>query len=137
MKYIKKLFFVFILFAAACSQGENENNLVAKLETSNKPNKTHESHIVENNQLLLFFINPNGRPCQIQDSILDEIKPQLSGSADIVYIKTTDPASREVFYKFGIRSLPNLIITDLKGNIKKRFPPGIQNKQVILSSLGL
>lgn len=137
MPILKKVFVGFILFAAACSQGENNNNSVAKLEPSNIPNNTHESHVVENNQLLLFFINPNGRPCQIQDSILDEIKPQLSGSADIVYIKTTDPAAREVFYKFGIRSLPNLILTDLKGNVKKRFPPGIQNKQVILSSLGL
>jgi len=137
MRYLKSLFILFVLFAGACSQGEKTNNASVRDETSKTAQAAQQSHIAEKSQLLLFFINPNGRPCQIQDSILDEIKPKLSSATEIVYIKTTDPAAREMFYKFGIRSLPNLVLTDLNGNIIKRFPPGIQSKQVILTSLGL
>jgi len=88
-----------------------------------------------NKAKLLFFMNPNGQPCQIQDKLLNDNKEQIVNIADIVYIKTTNPSDEEHFYKYGIRSLPSLIILDNKGAEYKRFSPGIQNPQEIIAAL--
>ncbi len=133
MEKIKWAFLVIALFIGACSQSEAKIDQNVVTGTSQKSD--NQSSKIINKDLLLFFINPNGRPCQIQDSILKEMGPELENKVDIVYIKTTDPAAREVFYKYGIRSLPNLILTDLKGNELNRFPPGIQYKESIRSAL--
>lgn len=84
---------------------------------------------------ILFFMNPNGRPCQMQDEILTGMKKELTGLADVVYIKTTESDDREKFYAHGIRGLPSLIVVDKKGDEINRFPPGIQSKETILDAL--
>jgi thioredoxin 1 len=84
---------------------------------------------------ILFFMNPNGRPCQMQNAILEEIKDSLSALATITYIKTTDPKDRDAFETYGIRGLPFLIIVDNNGKELKRFTPGIQSKEDILAAL--
>jgi thioredoxin 1 len=84
---------------------------------------------------ILFFMNPNGRPCQMQNSILTEIKDDLIGRADVRSIKTTEPGDRDLFMKYGIRGLPSLIIIDNNGKEIIRFPPGIQDKETILDAL--
>lgn len=84
---------------------------------------------------ILFFMNPNGRPCQMQDEILSGMKEELAGLADVAYIKTTESGDREKFYARGIRGLPSLIVIDKKGTEIKRFPPGIQSKETILGAL--
>jgi thioredoxin 1 len=84
---------------------------------------------------LLFFMNPNGRPCQMQNAILEEIKDSLANLAQVTYIKTTDPGDRDAFFTYGIRGLPSLIIVDRNGREIKRFTPGIQSKETILAAL--
>jgi thioredoxin 1 len=84
---------------------------------------------------LLFFINPNGRPCQMQMSILDGMKGELSGLVKIKHLKTTDPADQNAFYQYGIRGLPSIIILDKNGKEFKRFSPGIQDEKTILAVL--
>jgi len=85
---------------------------------------------------VLFFINPNGAPCQMQDQILKEMGTSLTAKAQVKYLKTTEfQSSRAYFEKYGIRGLPTLIILDSKGNIKHRFTPGIQSKEMILQKL--
>jgi hypothetical protein len=87
------------------------------------------------NKEILFFMNPNGRPCQMQKAILDEIRDSLAGLATIKFYKTTEDPDRDAFGKYGIRGLPTLVIADSKGNEVSRFTPGIQDKTTILNTL--
>jgi len=84
---------------------------------------------------LMFFMNPNGRPCQIQDQLLMQASEAIGQKATIQYIKTTVPNDRALFYDFGIRSLPAIVIVDKNGTVVTRFPPGIQQPEVILSNM--
>ena len=84
---------------------------------------------------ILFFMNPNGRPCQMQLSILDGMSDKLKPLANIRYYKTTEDSDQQSFYQYGIRGLPSLIVIDKKGNELKRFSPGIQDADEILAAL--
>ncbi len=85
---------------------------------------------------LLFFLNPNGYPCQQQDKILKANMSKISSKADISYIATTDPMSRFSFNRYGVRRLPSLILLDANGEVSKQFPPGIRSAEEISSALG-
>lgn len=76
---------------------------------------------------LVFFMNPNGQPCQIQDRILHEMAGELKGKAEVVYYKTTVPADISRFQQYGIRALPTLMLTDAAGKEIRRTTPGIQS----------
>ncbi len=84
---------------------------------------------------LLFFINPNGRPCQMQLQILQDGMKDLEKVAKLQLIKTTEPNDRQAFYQYGIRSLPSLILVDAQGKEKLRFAPGIQEMSYILQQI--
>jgi len=76
---------------------------------------------------LVFFMNPNGQPCQMQDRILQDMAPELKGKAEVVYYKTTVGTDIAKFQQYGIRSLPMLIVTDASGKEIRRATPGIQS----------
>ena len=76
---------------------------------------------------LVFFMNPNGMPCQMQDRILQDMAPELKGKAEVVYYKTTVGTDIAKFQQYGIRSLPALIVTDASGKEIRRATPGIQS----------
>lgn len=103
--------------------------------TSKKTGDTLNKVSTTPKKQIMFFMNPNGRPCQMQLSILDGMKDKLVGLATIKYVKTTEESDQETFYKFGIRGLPSLIILDNNGKEVKRFTPGIQDEKTILSAL--
>ena len=84
---------------------------------------------------LVFFMNPHGRPCQIQDQILREMLGQLAGRAEVVYVKTTESADLPAFQHFGIRALPTLLVADAEGREIRRAPPGIQSAAQVLQLL--
>jgi thioredoxin 1 len=84
---------------------------------------------------LYFFINPAGRPCQIQDRILLESRAQWEPLAALRYARTDTPADRELFYRFGVRALPSLILVGADGKELKRFPPGIQPAETVVSGV--
>jgi len=84
---------------------------------------------------LLFFMNPNGIPCQTQWSLLNNVADSLLKVADVVYIKTTEPNDTPKFETFGIRALPSLVIADENGREISRFSPGIQPADVVLAAL--
>jgi len=84
---------------------------------------------------LIFFMNPNGRPCQIQDEILNSSKKDWESRVQLRYVKTTVAADLDIFYQYGVRSLPTLILVDDKGKELHRFAPGIQERATILSIL--
>jgi thioredoxin 1 len=74
---------------------------------------------------LVFFMNPNGRPCQMQDQILRGMGATLTSAAEVVYYRTTESAELEQFQAYGIRSLPQLLVTDPAGRELRRATPGI------------
>lgn len=107
----------------------------AGYEVQNKNTATQKSVVAIPKKTILFFMNPNGQPCQIQDAILKEIKDSLAAFATVKYIKTTDDASRNEFSAYGIRGLPTLVIANPAGKEISRFTPGIQSKETILNML--
>jgi thioredoxin 1 len=82
-------------------------------------------------QRLVFFMNPNGVPCQLQDRVLRELAPELSGRADLVYYRTTEQADLAQFSAYGIRALPTLVVTDRSGREIRRATPGIHSAEEI------
>ncbi|MDP1891791.1 MAG: thioredoxin family protein [Gemmatimonadaceae bacterium] len=84
---------------------------------------------------LLFFMNPDGYPCQVQQQILNDVADSLSKVAHVVYIKTTEPADMQKFEAYGIRALPSLVIADQNGRELERFAPGIQSANAVLAAL--
>lgn len=84
---------------------------------------------------LIFFMNPAGRPCQMQDQILAESKAQWEPLATFRYVRTDTAADQDVFYKYGVRSLPNLILVGPDGKELKRYSPGIQSADSVLSGI--
>jgi thioredoxin 1 len=82
---------------------------------------------------LLFFLNPNGRPCQMQIAILDQLGDQLG--VEVQRVSVLEEASRPTLYQYGIRSLPALILVNGSGGELHRFTPGIQPAEAILAAL--
>ncbi len=76
--------------------------------------------------LLVFFINPTGGPCIMQADILAQMADELEEKVTIRPVKTSVPEDMQLFYAYGIRGLPLLILTDSKGNEIKRLRPGVQ-----------
>ncbi len=85
---------------------------------------------------LVFFMNPNGMPCQMQDRILRDMSPELGGKVDVVYYRTTERAELAEFGRFGIRALPTLVLTDATGRELRRAPPGIQSAEQVRQLVG-
>lgn len=80
---------------------------------------------------LVFFKNPDGVPCQMQQRVLDEMRPELSGKVELVEYRTTSRNDLAKFEQFGIRSLPALVLTDASGKEIRRATPGIQQASAI------
>ncbi len=76
---------------------------------------------------LVFFMNPNGMPCQTQDRILQDMSAELKDKVQVVYVRTTDPNDFAKFEQYGIRSLPSLVLTDSSGKELRRATPGVQS----------
>jgi thioredoxin 1 len=85
---------------------------------------------------LVFFMNPNGRPCQLQDQVLRGMAAELGPRAEVVYYRTTEGNDLPRFEQFGIRSLPQLVVTDQGGAELRRATPGIQSESQVRQLLG-
>lgn len=135
---MKKLIFIstFALFLNACAGDSDSEKSTSNGENVQKEEVVAKS-VSEEKFKIMFFLNPNGRPCQMQNKILNDMGNDLSSKAGVEYISTTEMAtSRPLFAKYGIRALPSLIVLDSKGNVHHRFTPGIQSADVILSKIG-
>jgi len=84
---------------------------------------------------LLFFINPSGYPCRTQNDIIRSILPKIKDRTRLVYVRTDVAADKSVFYQYGVRSLPYLILLNSDGSISKRFSPGIHEKEDIIEAV--
>jgi len=85
---------------------------------------------------LVFFMNPNGAPCQMQNRILQEMAADLKSRVEVVYYRTTNPGDIPAFQRYGIRALPTLVLTDAAGKEIRRATPGVQSSTQVLQLLG-
>jgi len=85
--------------------------------------------------ILLFFLNPNGRPCQMQAQILQENITEIEKYVRIQALSTQISDHRAYFYQFGIRQLPSLVLLGADGNVVHRFSPGIHPGESLLPAI--
>jgi hypothetical protein len=71
----------------------------------------------------------------MQDQILADARAQWEPLATLRYVRTDTAADRDVFYRYGVRSLPNLILVGPDGRETHRYPPGIQSADSVLSGI--
>jgi len=114
----------------ACSRAES-----ATPAPGPAPMAAHAQAPVGSRPRLVFFMNPNGRPCQLQDQILRGMGPALTSVADVVYLKTTEAADIQQFNAYGIRALPQLLVTDPAGREMRRATPGVQSAEQVAALL--
>ncbi len=125
----------FILFSAllflitACSSDEQPGKPSSSVATETQsstsaatPAGTRELAAFK----MVFFLDPNGGPCRLQVSILNDMANELQGKVDIQYVQTTVPGDRDIFYHYGIRALPTLLLADASGKEIKRMAPGVK-----------
>ncbi len=125
----------FILFSAllflitACSSDEQPGKPSSSVATETQsstsaatPAGTRELAAFK----MVFFLDPNGGPCRLQVSILNDMANELQGKVDIQYVQTTVPSDRDIFYHYGIRALPTLLLADASGKEIKRMAPGVK-----------
>ena len=129
------LLFAAATIAAACSSGDAAVPAAATPAAPSASAPSHGQQAVGALPRLVFFMNPNGRPCQLQDQILREMGAELTARADVVYYRTTEPAELARFQEFGIRSLPTLVVTDAAGRELRRATPGIRSMPEVLGLL--
>lgn len=133
-KLVSAFAFTAVLTVMGCAGGDEQGgkkNATADFSAAEAVETSQQG-----NMSLLFFLNPYGQPCKTQDTILIGMGEKLTGSANLQYIKTTDPDARAKFSEYGIRALPSLILLDADGDPIKRFPPGIQSETTILDAMG-
>jgi hypothetical protein len=83
---------------------------------------------------VLFFINPAGRPCQMQRDILESARREIEERASIVYVSTERAEDRAAFHRFGIRALPAIVVLGADGSEAERLPPGVQPAERVLAA---
>ncbi|MFH2123469.1 MAG: thioredoxin family protein [Pseudomonadota bacterium] len=127
---LKYILLISLLFSvSACSPDEQPGKSSSSLETGAQ-NISSVSAPVPTQQAadfkLMFFLNPDGGPCILQNNILQEMAGDLSGKVDIQYVQTTVAADLNIFNQYGIRALPALILADAGGKEINRMPPGVK-----------
>lgn len=131
-KYI--LFSILLFSLTACSSDEqpaqSSNSVTPEIQTSNGAAAPSALRQLADFKII-FFLDPNGGPCRLQVSILNDMATELGGKVDIQYVQTTVSADRDVFYQYGIRALPTLLLADASGKEIKRMTPGVKQPDAI------
>lgn len=128
---LKSFMAIFVVLALiGCSQEQPAQKATQTASTPQESAQTvREKNAAEH--LLVFFINPDGRPCQMQGEILSEMSGELEKKVVIRPVQTTVQADLDVFYAYGIRALPTLMLADTNGKEIKRLPPGVHPAETI------
>ena len=80
---------------------------------------------------LVFFLDPNGGPCIMQNNILLDMANELKEKVNVRYVQTTISNDRKLFSHYGIRALPTLLLADSSGKEIRRMPPGVKSADAI------
>jgi thioredoxin 1 len=127
LKNIILLLAIITLFG--CSQ-EQPSQAANQSESTTEAKSTQNSPEVAQH-LLVFFINPDGGPCKMQEDILNQMSAELDGKVLIRPVKTTIQADMDLFYAYGIRALPTILLADSSGKEISRLPPGVHSAETI------
>ena len=84
---------------------------------------------------LVFFLNPQGGPCQTQNGILEKLHQERGGNFNVAYVNALKPEDQQAFYDYGIRNLPSMVLVDSAGKIARVFAPGIQSAEIVTAAL--
>ena len=131
--FLTSMALLLILFTVGCSKNSKStaDNSKATAATESKIANSSNGKLT-----LLFFMNPLGSPCQMQDQVITSMGSQLTDNADVKYIRTTEmETARAMFQKYGIRALPSLIMLNIDGSVRHRFSPGIISPNDILETI--
>lgn len=130
MKKILSCIVLLLLFAcsdetqvAQSAQPQKETPTPATAEVQPAP--------VADSYFLVFFLDPNGGPCQMQNQILEGMGGELQGKVELRYVQTTRQEDLQYFYAYGVRGLPLLMLVDSSGKEIKRLPPGVNSAENI------
>ena len=124
-------FFVAVMFFG-CSQEQSTQQTVSTPQTATEATPAKNNPEIAD-RLLVFFLDPNGGPCKMQVNILKQMENELNGKVLIRPVQTTVPEDHNLFYAYGIRGLPTILLADSSGKEIKRLPPGVQTAEQIRS----
>lgn len=125
-RWVRCLLLLVLIFSSTSLIAEGINPPVSQVSSST---------VMKRKGVFLFFMNPNGRPCQIQANILHQNRAEIEKRYVIKALMTTNRSDHVQFYKYGVRSLPAIILLNANGKVHLRLPPGIQNRNAILSAI--
>lgn len=132
---LKYIFLISLIFSVtACSPDEQPGNSSSSVESGAQNNSSISAPgptLQPADFKLIFFLDPNGGPCRMQDTILKDMVNELNGKVDIQYVQTTVPGDRNIFNQYGIRALPTLLLADASGKEINRMPPGVKRSDDI------
>jgi thioredoxin 1 len=123
-----------IITIFGCSQ-EQPTQAAKQSEPAPTETNTAQSSPEIAQHLLVFFINPDGGPCKMQEDILNQMSAELDGQVLIRPVKTTVQADMDIFYAYGIRALPTILLADSSGKEISRLPPGVHPAETIRNLL--
>ncbi len=123
------LILLFTLFG--CSNGQDTTASSQGTTTT----AASQAGDASNEHFLVFFLNPDGAPCRMQDQILAGMSNELQDKVNLYYVRTSVPDDMKIFYAYGIRGLPALLLADASGKEIKRLPPGVRSADEIRSLL--
>jgi thioredoxin 1 len=84
---------------------------------------------------VVFFLNPQGGPCKVQNEIVQQLLKDRKKSFNVAYVDAMKAENQRAFYDYGVRNLPQLVLVDSKGKIAQFFPPGIQTYDALAMAL--
>ncbi len=79
---------------------------------------------------IVFFWLPTGTPCQQQDKILQAME-EGNSNLEVTRVDVNDPNNSALANKYGIRSVPSVVVLDKEGKTVKQFAPGIQPESTL------
>lgn len=124
----RKFLLLSLLFLLVACSEETQVSQTAQAQTAAAVAVTSPSTsqvASDADHFLVFFLDPNGGPCRMQNSILEGMTEEFKGKVNLRYVQTTVPDDRQYFYSYGIRGLPSLILADADGKEITRLPPGV------------
>jgi thioredoxin 1 len=119
------LFLILLMAAVGCSEGQKAPSLVTPPAASKAVQSTGHH--------LVFFLDPQGGPCIMQDQILSGMAEDFRGKVTIKYVSTRVPDDRQLFSVYGVRALPTLLLADAAGREIRRLAPGVKSAAEIRS----
>jgi len=117
-----------------CSQEQSPQTISQPTPATSEAKPAQNSPEIAQN-LLVFFLNPNGGPCKMQENILNQMANELDGKVLIRPVKTTVSTDMDIFYAYGIRGLPTIVLADSSGKEISRLPPGVHPAETIRNLL--